>query len=124
MSLSPAAPLVSELRDVWNQIDQIVTDVRKLTSNLSERQFNWRADAGRWSMAQCWPHLNAAGGWFLPRIDRGIQVAGERELSGAGPYHHGLIEIYLGRFPNPPPKKKLKAPKRRAPPAAEPPEKT
>src|SRR5262245_47269185 len=124
MPASADESLVSELYDLRTQIDRIVADARKLTTNVSDRQFNWRAEAGKWSMSQCLAHLNAAGAWFLPRIDSSIREARKQGLLSNGPYRHGFLGNYFVRLSEPPPKQRFRAPRTMAPATAEPPEKT
>jgi len=68
MTPSATESLVPELEDLRRQIDGIVSDAQKLTAGISDRQFNWQPEPGRWSIAQCLVHLNLAGAILAPRI--------------------------------------------------------
>src|SRR5437899_7619021 len=119
MSPTATESLVPELEDLRKQIDLIVADAQRLTAGISDGQFNWQPEPGRWSMAQCLVHLNLAAAILLPRVDAGIRAARAQGLVGKGPYRRGIIGSLVVRLTEPPPKIKFKAPKPMAPPPAE-----
>jgi DinB superfamily len=119
MSPSATESLVPELEDLRKQIDFIVADAQKLTAGISDGQFNWQPEPGRWSMAQCLVHLNLAAAIQLPRVEAGIRAARAQGLVGQGPYRRGIIGTLIVRLTEPPPKIRFKAPKSMAPPPAE-----
>jgi len=123
MSPSVTESLVPELESLRQQIEDIVADAHKLTAVISQRQFNWQPDPGRWSMGQCLAHLNVVGEIQLPRIEASIRRAREQGLVGPGPYHHGFIGNCFVRLTEPPPRIRFKAPKPMTPPPAESPSK-
>ena len=123
MSPSVTESLVPELESLRKQIEDIVADANKLTAGISQRQFNWQPEPGRWSMAQCLAHLNVAGEMQLPRIEASIRRAREQGLVGPGPYRHGFIGYCFVSLVEPPPRIRFKAPKAMAPPTAESPSK-
>lgn len=119
MSVPGAAQrtLHAELAEYRRQLDEIRADVENLVEGISESQFNWRPSPEKWSIAQCLEHLNSGWG-ALPKLDRAIAAAGERGVRGGGPYRHPMLgKLYL-RFTEPPPKIRVRAP-RRFRPAAE-----
>jgi DinB family protein len=111
-----SAALHPELDDYVQQISRIRDDAKKLTSNLSEAQLNWRTHPGRWSIAQCLQHLTLGNEAYLPQIDTGITQARERKLLSSGPYKHGWFGNWFARSFEPPPKFKMKNPKAITPP--------
>jgi hypothetical protein len=111
-----AAPLVAELESYRQQYEAIRADAQGLVEGLTEAQFNWRNEAGRWSIAECLAHLNATGQVFLPRLDRAMKRAREEQRLSAGPYRHGFIGNFLVRQIDAPIKRlKTKSPKMFAP---------
>lgn len=69
-----------------------IGDVRRLTEGLDEEKLAWAAEAGRWSMAQCFEHLVVTADSYHPRISAAI----ERHPSpsaGTKPYR----STWLGR---------------------------
>jgi DinB superfamily len=105
-----------ELDDYVQQISRIRDDAKKLTSNLSEAQLNWRTHPGPWSIAQCLQHLTLGNEAYLAQIDTGITQARERKLLSSGPYKHGWFGNWFARSFEPPPKFKMKNPKAITPP--------
>jgi len=53
------------LAQVRAGLDAVTADVRTSFGQLDARQLNWRPDAARWSVAQCFEHLLAANGLML-----------------------------------------------------------
>jgi DinB superfamily len=111
---SPA--LHHELADYAAQISRIRDDARKLTSNLSEAEMNWRTHPGRWSIAQCLQHLAMTNEEYQRPIDTGISRARNEQLLSAGPYKYGWFGNWFARSFEPPPKFRMKNPKAITPP--------
>jgi DinB superfamily len=119
MAPSATGSLVPELEDLRKQIDVIAADAQKLTAGISDRQFNWQPEPGRWSMAQCLVHLNLAGAILTSRIEASIRAARGRGFVGPGPYRRGFLGNLVVSLTEPPPKIRLKAPKSMMPPPDE-----
>ena len=67
-----------------DQLLSIRQDATGLMSGLSDAQFNWQPEPGRWSMAGCFDHLNlSAAQLFMPSIDAAIAHARARRGSRA-----------------------------------------
>jgi len=114
MASSDTATLHPDLADCRGQIEAARADAEKLVEALSDRQFNWKPARERWSIAECLDHLNS--GWMvLPKLDRAIARASEQGLRRGGPYRHPLLGKLYIRFVEPPPKIRVRAPKRYAP---------
>ena len=112
MSAAPnSAPLHPELADFAEQISSIRDDAKKLTSNLSEAQINWRTHPGRWSIAQCLHHIVLGHQEYIRTIDAAILQARERKLFGSGPFKYGWFGSWFARSLDAPPKFKMKNPK-------------
>jgi hypothetical protein len=81
-------------------------------SGLSDAQFNWRPEPGRWSMAGCFDHLNkSAAQLFIPSIDLAIADARSRGLKSNGPFVYSAFERWLVKMNDAPPKMRFKAAK-------------
>lgn len=104
-------PLNPTLQDYRQQFAAIEQDARVVLDGLNDAQFNWRAGAGRWSVAECFAHLNVTGQMYLPDIDRQIKKARAAKLFGEGRFRHTLLGGLLVRAIGPPPKLRFKAPK-------------
>ena len=114
-AVEAGAPLVTELREYERQFEAVRLEARGLLGGLTERQFNWRAEPGRWSIAECIAHLNVTGQAYLPALDRGIREARAAGRTGTGPFRHTLLGKLVVSTMEPPAKFKFKAPKLFAP---------
>lgn len=106
-----AAERAAELEEYRRQTEAIKIDAEKLLSGLSDADFNWTPQPGRWSIAECIDHLNTTGRQFLPVLDRMIEEGRARKLFAKGPFKHGFLGNWVVRSSEPPPKIKFKAPK-------------
>ena len=111
-----AAALNSELEDYRQQLEAAKQEAQGLLADLTETQFNWRPEAGRWSIAECVAHLNTTNQLYLAAIDKSLERARDRRLFGEGPFRHGFLGNWFVRSIEPPPKRRFKAPKVFAPP--------
>jgi DinB family protein len=117
MSAAPNyATLHPELADFAGQISRIRDDAKKLTSNLSEAQLNWRTHSSCWSVAQCLQHIVLGHQAYLPPIDASIKQAREQQFVGSGPFKYGWFGNWFARSLDAPPKFKMKNPKVITPP--------
>ena len=57
------------LADVAADLSAIAREAQSVFGRLDERQLNWRADAARWSVAQCFDHLLNANREMFQEID-------------------------------------------------------
>ena len=114
---SPKLALVEELRDYYEQIENIEEDAQELTAPLDDTQFNWRPSPKQWSISECLAHLNVAAGLDLPRLVEEIERARVAGLTGHGPFRYGFFSRWFVGFMDAPPKFKVKAPKIYQPPA-------
>lgn len=110
----PGERLNAELAECRRQFESARKDAEKLLAGLTDAQFNWRPAAGRWSIGECLEHLNAGYG-ALPRFDRVIPDARSRGWVSQGPFRHGWLGNLYVRLMEPPPKIRVKTPKRYAP---------
>ena len=94
-----------------DQLLSIRQQVPGLVANLSEEQFAWSPGPKRWSMAQCFDHLNATARAFVPAIDKAIEDARTRGLRGDGPFTYSLFERLFLRSTEPPPGLRFPAPR-------------
>jgi hypothetical protein len=88
-----------------------VSHAESLTAGLSNEQFNWRSQPGRWSMAQNLAHLNAVNGGDLAALRTAVEVGRSRYLTGEGPFTYGLLSRKFVAAAEPPVRRKRKAAK-------------
>ena len=100
-----------ELETYLEQLLSIRQDGDGLMSGLTDEQFQWRPAANRWSMSECFDHLNiTAERLFVPGIDGAIADAQRRGLSSAGPFVYSAFQRLFVRLSEPPPALRFKAP--------------
>jgi DinB superfamily len=103
--------LVEELRDYYEQFENIKEDALELTAPLNDDQFNWRPSPRQWSISECLAHLNVLDGLDVPAIRDSIEGGRAAGLVGKGPFHYGFLSRNFVRFSEPPVKLKFRAPK-------------
>jgi len=114
---SPKHALVEELRDYYEQIENIKEDAQELTAILNDAQFNWRPSPKQWSISECLAHLNVVNSKDLPVISAEIERGRKAGITAPGPFRYGAFSKWFVRFMDAPPKFKVRAPKIYLPPA-------
>ena len=98
-----------------NFIDQL-QDIRRrasaLVSGLNPQQLLQRPDPAKWSIAECLSHLNVIAAAYQPFIDDAIRKGREHKMVGEGPFSLGPLGRLLTWIAEPPPKFRLRAPKK------------
>jgi len=113
---SPKLALVEELRDYYEQIENVEEDAQELTAPLNDTQFNWRPSPKQWSISECLAHLNVTAGLVLPVLAKEIERGRAAGMTGLGPFRHGFFSRWFVGFMDAPPKFRVKAPKIYLPP--------
>ena len=81
-------------------------------SGVTDDQFNWKPAPHRWSMGDCFQHLNiTAATLFVPGIDAAIRFGRSAGLTGAGPFVYPALQRMFLRISEPPPNVKFRAPR-------------
>jgi hypothetical protein len=99
------------------EMDSNVSHLESIAAGLSREQFNWRPEAGRWSIGECICHLNIVNAGDIAPLRAAIESGRARGLTGAGPFQYGFLSKKFIASMEPPVKKKFKAPKSYFPPA-------
>ena len=103
----------AELESYQDQLLSIRQDATGLMSGLSDAQFNWQPEPGRWSMSGCIQHLNlSAANLFMPSIDAAIATARTQNLKSNGPFVYSAFERWCVRTNDAPVSMRFRAPKR------------
>ena len=105
----------AELDGYLEEIRYIRQDVAAIVAHLSREQFNWQPAAGRWSIGQCFVHLNLTAAAFVPAIEAATADAQARGLKSDGPFVYPLLERLFVASNEPPPKRRFRAFKRYRP---------
>jgi hypothetical protein len=102
--------LIEELRDYYEQFENLQEDALELSAPLNDSQFNWRPSPKKWSISECLCHLNILDGLDVPAIRGAIEAGRATGLNGKGPFRYGYLSRSFVRFSEPPVKLKFKAP--------------
>jgi hypothetical protein len=103
--------VLAELELYQDQLLSIRQDAEGLISGLADSQFNWRPAPTRWSIAECFDHLNVTAGLFVPEMDRATATARAQGLRSDGPFAYSLFERLFLQLSEPPPKIRFRAPR-------------
>jgi hypothetical protein len=60
-----------------------------LADDLSDEQFNWKPEEGRWSVGEVVAHLNTMARGYLPVLEQ--RLSGQIEPLGDRSLHHGWV---------------------------------
>lgn len=104
-------PLDSDIAMLVTEIDANLSHAESITHGLTREQFAWRPEPGRWSIGECFAHLNATNSTALPAIETGIAQGRASGKTGQGPFQYGFVSRKFIASQEPPAKKKFKAPK-------------
>ena len=103
------------LTDVRNGLDEIARETQATFGDLDARQLNWRPDATRWSVAQCFDHLLAANRLIFQAADDALNDAAPRTLWQRLPVLPGILGRMLIRSQAPSGVRKFTAPSKAQP---------
>jgi hypothetical protein len=110
-------PLDPDIAMLVTEIDANLSHAESITHGLTREQFQWRPEPGRWSIGECFAHLNITNGYALGAIEAGVAKGRARGKTGEGPFQYGFIARKFIASQEPPVKKKYSAPKVFLPPA-------
>lgn len=101
----------AEIERLVYQVNVVRQEAEGLLWGLTDEQFNWSPGPGRWSMAQCFDHLNVSNELFLKQLEKSIRDGRAAKLLSAGPFSYGFLSRWFYRKLQPPVKSRFKAPK-------------
>jgi hypothetical protein len=110
-------PLDPDIAMLVVEIDANLSHADSITHGLTREQFAWRPQPGRWSIGECFAHLNATNKVALPAIEAGILQGRASGKTGQSPFQYGFVSRKFIASQEPPVKKKFKAPVAFLPPA-------
>jgi len=106
-----AGALQLEIRDYLRQFEEATSNAEHVVAALTDEQLRWKPAPERWSIAECFSHLNVTADKYYPPIDKSMRLARERGLLGHGPFRHGFLMNKFIRMMEPPPRRSFKAPR-------------
>ena len=110
-----ASSLPEDLREIESQLAASDHQAQALLRDLDEEQLNWRPDERSWSIAQCLDHLNVANRIYLAPMLDAIEQARRKGSVRKGPIHSGFFGRWFAASMEPPPKRRLPAPRKIVP---------
>lgn len=105
----------ADLESYRLQLVSIRQDVPGVWNGLTDDQFNWKPAPEKWSIGDCFAHLNETAKKTVPTLDEMISRARAQGLLSDGPFVLGLIERMFVKMLEPPPRMRGKAPARLQP---------
>ncbi|HEX8903745.1 MAG TPA: DinB family protein [Longimicrobiaceae bacterium] len=111
MTDASAAELSPLLRGYLDQLDAIRRDAALLTDGITDAQFAWRSEPGKWSIGQIVNHLNVSGRSYTEVLGPALANARAQGSPDRGDFKPSLIGGFMVRSMEPPPRMRLKAPR-------------
>ena len=103
------------LRSVLDDLAKSDQEAQRIVGGLSDSQANWQPSPNAWSIAQCLDHLTRANTVYAAALAEGLSQSGPANEPWLGPIRPGWPSRYFIRSLEPPPKNKLRAPKKIVP---------
>jgi hypothetical protein len=114
------ALLPADLGAIIDELDRTDQQARSMVAGLTDAQLNWQPGGGTgWSVAQCLEHLTHATALYVPALQAAVRKASVLPAGKRKPIQPGWLGRWFITELEPPPKRKLKSPKK-ARPAARP----
>lgn len=105
----------SGLGKLPGEFDAALQDAEELVRNLSQEQFNWRPEPGKWSIGECLDHLAITDRLLAARLTAAIERGHKEKRLATGPFQYSFLQSYFLRSTEPPPKLRFPAPRAFAP---------
>jgi hypothetical protein len=107
--------LPPELQAILDDLDRSDGDTRGLIGGLSDSQANWQPRETAWSISQCVDHLARANTIYTAALLAAVKDARAVRKLRSAPIQPGWISRIFIHALEPPPKRKLRAPKKIVP---------
>ncbi|MFN7921435.1 MAG: DinB family protein [Bryobacteraceae bacterium] len=102
--------LNAELERLIYQVKVVREEADGLLWGLDDDRFNWSPGAGRWSMAQCFEHLNVTNRNMVASIEKAAREGRAAGKLSDGPFVYGFLARWFINTLQPPVKRRFKAP--------------
>lgn len=99
---SPSDKLHEEIKDIRQRAIWVI-------ERLAPEKLTQRPDPARWSIAECFGHLNLISDDYHPLIAAAIERARKENLTGNGPFNSGFLGRFMIKTMEPPVTRKFKA---------------
>jgi hypothetical protein len=105
----------SHLATILDDLDKSDQAAQRIAGGLSNAQVNWQPNEAAWSIAQCLDHLGRANTMYAASLHEAIKEAGGGKGPQSRPIRLGWFSRFFIALLEPPPKRKLRAPKKIVP---------
>jgi len=103
------------LTTILDDLDKSDEAARRLAGGLSDAQVNWQPGETAWSIAQCLDHLGRANTVYAAALHQAVKESRAKKETHPPAIRPGWLgRLFIGYF-EPPPRKKLRAPKKIVP---------
>jgi hypothetical protein len=109
------ATLPDDLQRILDDLEVNLQRAEAVAQGLDDEQLNWRPAPASWSIGQCLDHLNVANRTYLAPMLEAIEKARRQGRSRKGPIRQGFVERWFTETMEPPPRRKLPAPRKIVP---------
>ena len=114
--MTPAEPALPEdLAAILRGLEASDREARALIEEVDEERFNWRPDGRSWSVAQCLDHLNVGNRVYVGPLRDALETARQKGAWRHGPIRPGFFGRWFIRTMEPPPRRRLPAPRKIVP---------
>ena len=107
--------LPADLQAVMNELDRADQEARRLISDLSEAQLNWRPSPTAWSVAQCLAHLGQMNSVLTAALRPAVRQADKKSVIPREPIQPGWLARWFVSQMDAPPRRKMKTPRQGIP---------
>jgi hypothetical protein len=107
--------LPEDIQEILIALDDNDRQAEAVARGLDDERFNWRPDERSWSVAQCLDHLNVANRVYLAPMREALEQARQAGAARRGALRPGVVGRWFVASLEPPPKRRLPAPKKIVP---------
>jgi len=108
--------LPADLQKVVSDLDAADREAQRLVAGLSEDQLNWQPGGGTaWSVGQCLDHLAQANAVYTTALLDAVRRSKAASAPRKGPISPGWFGRWFIREMEPPPRRKMTAPRKATP---------
>src|SRR5215467_6407372 len=108
--------LPADLQKVLADLDAADREAQRLVAGLSDEQVNWQPGGGTaWSVGQCLDHLTHGNSLYSSAMHDAVRSTKPESAPRRGPISPGWFGRWFIREMEPPPRRKLGAPKKTVP---------
>jgi len=110
-----AVELPPDLQTIVDELDISDREARRIIDGLSDKQANWQPRETAWSIAQCLDHLARGNVMYAKALRAALHESRAARKPRREPVRPGWLSAMFIRSLEPPPKRKMRAPKKIVP---------